>query len=115
MTDLDSGVRVLSFADPLLSPAALARLAPALSGERDGCAIVIDCSALSTVTPAGLTALLELGRTTAAPGALALAGLSRALTLAAVQAGLAEHFAIYANVAAFTRARERDETSPCAR
>ncbi len=75
---------------------------------------MIDCSRLVTLTPAGLTALLELGRSTGEAARLALAGLSRPLTLAAVQAGLAAHFAIYANAAAFAHASRRAENSPCA-
>jgi ABC-type transporter Mla MlaB component len=114
MADASSGIRVLAFSESVLTGAAVAKLEQALRAARDTCATVLDCSALRQVNPAGLAALLELGRNVEGIQELALAGLDRALTLSAVQAGLAERFAIYASTAAFAHDRSSElDDEPC--
>lgn len=105
MADSRDSVRVLSLEDPVLSPTAVARLRAALDREPSDHPVLIDCAALRDVTPAGLAALRELGLAgqARAGGPLALSGLSRALTLTALQAELSTAFAIYLSVAAFTQ------------
>jgi anti-anti-sigma regulatory factor len=71
--------------------------------------VILDCQVVTRVTAAGLSALLELGRSAEGLQTLALTRLSRPLTLAAVQAGLAERFAIYATTEACLQALSRDE------
>jgi anti-anti-sigma regulatory factor len=107
MPDLDAGVRVLCFSEPLLTAHAVARIAEALRDEQEPAAhastarerglspVVLDCAALAEVSAAGLSALLELGRSNIGMRELALSGLTRALTLTAVQAGLSERFTLY--------------------
>jgi hypothetical protein len=109
MPERARSVRVVSLQSELLSVADVQRVArelAALDGDvPEG--RVIDGSALGAVTPEGLAALHELGRSSAAT--LALAGLSRTMTRVAVEAKLAQTFDLYASVAAFTRAREAGE------
>jgi anti-anti-sigma regulatory factor len=115
MTDPACGIRQLSLPGPLLTAAAVLDVERALRAERDGRPVAIDCSALVGVTPAGLSALLELGRSAAGLRTLALTQLSRGVTLTAVQAGLGERFTIYATQAACLRAFARAEAESCER
>lgn len=113
MPDIDSGAQTFPLEGTLLTAQLVAQLTQALQKAHTGSALVIDATALTAVTPPGLSALLELGaraaaRTPAQP--LALAGLSRALTRTALEAGLAERFAIYVTVDAFARAHARIAT-----
>jgi anti-anti-sigma regulatory factor len=110
----DSGTRVLSFSGSRLTASAVQRLEQTMRGERDNCPLVLDCAGLDEVTPAGLAALLELGRNATGLREIALAQLSRPLTRAAIEAGLSERFSIYATVAACTRSSSGQEPSPCA-
>lgn len=114
MTSPVSGIRQLSFSGPTLTVTAVLDLERALRAEGDACPVAIDCSALVRVTPAGLCALLELGRNSAGLRELALNQLSRALMLTAVQAGLSERFTIYATQAACLQAFARAEPVSCA-
>lgn len=110
MPERARSVRVVSLQSELLSVADVQRIARELADGGDELAqarAVIDCSALNGVTPAGLAALHELGR--CSPSTLALAALSRAMTRVAVEVRLAQHFDLYASVAAFVRAREAAE------
>lgn len=113
MPERARSVRVVSLQSELLSVADVQRLARELAQRGDEpleADSVIDCSALTGVTPAGLAALHELGRSSS--GTLALAGLSRALLRTAVEARLAQHFELYASVAAYTGAHEPSEVAP---
>ena len=105
---------VLAFSEPVLSASAVQNIESALRELRDLQPVAIDCQQLQQVTAAGLSALLELGRSTTGMRELALTQLSRALTLVAVQAGLSERFSIYATTEACLRSFERAETSSCA-
>lgn len=110
MPERARSVRVVSLQSELLSVADVQRVARELDDRGSEVAPlgrVIDCSALTAVAADGLAALHELGRSHG--GTLALAGLSRALTRAAVEARLAQHFDLYTSVAAFVRAREASE------
>lgn len=115
MTDPASGIRELSFSRPELTAAAVQELDHALRSDGAAGPVAIDCSALISVTPEGLSALLELGRQAGGLRQLALNQLSRGLTLTAVQAGLSEHFLIYATQAACLHAFSRVEPVSCAR
>jgi hypothetical protein len=101
MPDQLPGIRVFALTEPVLTSAAVASVERALRADRTLAPTVIDCAPVASVTPSGLAALLELGRASEGAHELALAGLGRLPTLMAVQAGLAERFAIYASVAAF--------------
>lgn len=114
MTEPVSGFRQLSFPGPILTATAVLDLERALRAERDGRPVAIDCAALVGVTPAGLCALLELGRHAAGLRELSLNQLSRGLMLTAVQSGLCERFTIYATHAACLSAFARAEPVPCA-
>lgn len=110
MPERARSVRVVSLRSELLSVADVQRVARELAeggGELAAAGCVIDGSALTGVTPAGLAALHELGRSSATT--LGLAALSRVMTRVAVEARLAQHFDLYASVAAFARAREVSE------
>lgn len=116
MPDLDSGVQTVVLEGPRLTAQLVAKLTQDLQATHIGAPRVVDCCQLSSVTPAGLSALLELGaqlhKGPEAPLAqgVALAGLSRALLQVALDVGLAAHFEIYESVEAFTRAKARAET-----
>jgi len=123
MADPALAVRVLSLSGPLLTRASVAQLAAELATAARGDAaddlrpLALDCAAIEGVTPDGLAALLELGARTAeaAPTRpLALTGLSRALTLTAIQAELPSRFAIYVDRDALARARDVSRESVCA-
>jgi hypothetical protein len=88
--------RVFSVQERHLSPAAVAQLVSALRGAQGSAPVVLDLRAVETVAPEAMAALIELGRSQSGVRELSLAGLSRAFTLAAVQAGLAERFSIRA-------------------
>jgi anti-anti-sigma regulatory factor len=88
--------RVFAVSETLLSSALVARLANDLRAAEGTAAIVLDFSAVQAVEPNGLAALIELGRSQGGVRDVALSGLSRALTLGAVQAGLAERFTVQA-------------------
>jgi anti-anti-sigma regulatory factor len=107
-------VHVLALSDPVLSSSAVQRIESALRDAHDLLPVAIDCQRLSTVTAAGLSALLELGRSASGMRELALTQLSRALTLVAVESGLSERFSIYATTEACVRSFERPEASSCA-
>jgi anti-anti-sigma regulatory factor len=100
----DEPPRVLVVKERRLARAHVERLVAELRNIRGAAAIAIDLGVVEGVTPDALAALIELGRSQAGIRELALTGLSRALTLAAVQVGLAERFSIYASAEAFTRA-----------
>jgi anti-anti-sigma regulatory factor len=105
---------VLSFSDPVLSASAVRSIESALREAHDLRPVAIDCQQLTTVTAAGLSALLELGRSATGMRELALTQLSRALTRVAVESGLSERFSIYATTEACVRSFERLEASSCA-
>ncbi|MDB4987818.1 MAG: hypothetical protein JWN04_2996, partial [Myxococcaceae bacterium] len=109
----DSGIRALAFSTPLLTRDAVAELERTLRAERDARPALLDCHALTEVDAAGLAALLELGRAASGLRELALTRLSRTLLLAAIQAGLAERFAIYLTNEAGMRSLSSHETAPC--
>lgn len=105
----------LAFVDPVLSAEAVQRIERLLREVHNTEPVAIDCEQLREVTAAGLSALLELGRSSGGIRELALTTLSRALTLCAIEAGLSERFSIYASSAAWQRATEQPrEPSPCA-
>jgi ABC-type transporter Mla MlaB component len=105
---------LLAFASPLLTSAAVQGIELALRSERTALPVAIDCQRLREVTAAGLSALLELGRSSSGLRELGLTQLSRELTLVAIAAGLSERFSIYATNEAWLRGVERVEVSPCA-
>ena len=110
MPDIDSGVQTFPLAGALLTAQLVAQLTQAVQDAHTQSAFVIDAQQLTGVTPMGLSALLELGHRTLTrtpPQPLALAGLSRALTRTAIEAGLAQRFGIFASVEAFVRAHAR--------
>lgn len=111
MHDLAPGVHTFPLQGPRLDPAHVAAIAHAVRTLGSDAWLVIDCSALRAVSPAGLTALLELGHTLASARPIALAGLDRALTRVAIETQLARHFAVYADVQAFERARARSQVA----
>ena len=114
MPDPAAGIRVLSFSDPVLTSAAVSEVERALrsaDAPRDARPVILDCQTVTRVTAAGLSALLELGRSAGGLQTLALTRLSRTLTLAAVQAGLAERFVIYATPEACLHELSRAEPS----
>ena len=105
---------VLAFSDPVLSAAAVRSIESALREAHDLHPVVIECQQLTSVTAAGLSALLELGRHAGGMRELALTQLSRPLTKVAVESGLGERFSIYATTEACLRSMERVEASSCA-
>jgi anti-anti-sigma regulatory factor len=113
-TSATARLHVLAFSEPVLSSSAVLRIESALREAHDLLPVAIDCQQLTTVTAAGLSALLELGRSSTGMRELALTQLSRALTLVAVESGLSERFSIYATTEACLRSFERIEASSCA-
>ena len=111
MHDLAPGVHTFSLEGPLLAAPKVAKIAHAVRALGDVAWLVIDCSGVTEVQPAGLSALLELGQAVGATRRLALAGLERPLTRVAIEVGLAAHFTIYADVQAFERDHARTQTS----
>jgi len=120
------GFTLLAFPERVLSASAVQNIESALREVHDLRPVAIDCRELGEVTAAGLSALLELGRSATGMRELALTQLSRALTLVAVECGLSERFSIYATTEAclhsFARAveaggcsaHEQKEASSCA-
>ncbi|MDB4977021.1 MAG: hypothetical protein JWN48_5362 [Myxococcaceae bacterium] len=115
MPDLASGVRSLAFSEPVLTSEAVEQIDTVLRAERDPRPVLIDCQALTSVTAPGLAALLELGRSASGLRELALTQLTRPVLLAAIQAGLAERYAIYATNQACLIDLSPAETAPCER
>lgn len=107
MSDSSEGIRVLAFSEPVLTRRAVERLELTLRDGADVRPTVLDCSAATAVTPRGLAALLELGRSAEGRFELSLCGLRRELMVSAVQAGLAERFSVYSDLAAFRAERGR--------
>lgn len=112
MHDLAPGVHTFPLEGPRLTAAQVEAIAHAVRALGPDAWLVIDCSALREVAPAGLAALLELGHALAPTRPLALAGLDRTLTRVAIETALARHFAVYADVQAFARARTRAQQLP---
>ncbi|MEY4514962.1 MAG: hypothetical protein RLZZ450_7084 [Pseudomonadota bacterium] len=104
----------LAFTEPVLTSAAVQHIEHALRAQRNALPVAIDCRPLVAVTAAGLSALLELGRSSGGLRELSLTELSRELTRVAIEAGLSERFSIYATTAAWQRSVERREVGPCA-
>ncbi len=86
--------RVFAVPEKHLSSALVAKLAHELRAMDGSGPATLDLAAVKTLEPEAVAALIELGRSLGGVREVALAGLSRALTLAAVQAGLAERFTI---------------------
>jgi ABC-type transporter Mla MlaB component len=110
MPDLDSGVQTVVLEGPRLTAQQVTKLTQDLQATHTGAPRLIDCQNVNAVTPAGLSALIELGAQlaeTPATRGIALAGLSRALLQVALDVGLAAHFAIYESAEAFARAQAR--------
>jgi hypothetical protein len=114
MPDSDAGIRVLRFSNSILSAGAVESIDRSIRELGDARPLVLDCALLTEVTPAGLAALLELGRNATGFREIGLAQLSRPLTLAAIEAGLSERFSIFATTAACVRSFERAESPSCA-
>lgn len=110
----ESVIRVLSFPGPLLSAEAVAAIEGALREQPDAAPVVLDCQHLTEVSASGLSALLELGRSASGMRELGLTQLSRALTLMAIQAGLAERFSIFATNEACMRSFAAAGSASCA-
>lgn len=113
MAEIDAVVRVLSFEDPLLSPASVARVA-ALAAEPDARPSVVDCARIEQIAAAGLAALLGLAPEDGTAAPFALASLPPVLLRAALECDLAARYPIYRSPEAFARARLRRRTPPCA-
>jgi anti-anti-sigma regulatory factor len=86
--------RVIAVSEPNLSSALVAKLAAELRAAGGAAPAVLDLRTVQTVEPAAVAALIELGRSQNGIREVCLSGLSRALTLTAVQAGLAERFTV---------------------
>lgn len=91
--------RVFAVSETHLSVALVARLSRDLRALQGDAPVELDLRAVHSLEPDGLAALIELGRSQGGVRELALTGLSRALTLLAVQAGLAERFTVHARAA----------------
>lgn len=98
MSEAHAPRRVVTLRSALLSVAEVQQVASELGDERGA---AIDCESVRAVTLDGLSALLALGERSRT---LALTGLSRELMKVAVEARLANVFAIYRDRAAYERA-----------
>jgi anti-anti-sigma regulatory factor len=88
--------RVFSVSEKELSSARVAQLATELRATEGAAPVVLDLRAVQAVEPQAVAALIELGRSQSGLRDVTLSGLSRGLTLAAVQAGLTERFSVQA-------------------